>query len=1125
MVVLMVVDPRVFHDGVLDVVELLAGGADTVMEGVVVLNHGRQRGRLRVDPRVGAPLPPPPHAPQQHGGDRQHPDNYHCGNQQRHEVVGVGVVALSFLDSNLGDGADDGAVGAPLADQVHDSVRDFLDEGQTFPRVVCRDGDVDLITGAERRLAGYRDGGVGGQILDDVETPEHTTNLLHRHTLCHDILVEGEGDVGAAALQVTPGCGRGPVGGPPALPLAEAGLDEAALVPDGDAGLPGWTLGAASLTVQAARFRSTPKLCADDSPVVTAALVAVFVPRASVQSHQPSDHTGPPRRFLAAGPGPSWWTDAAVTVDFIHTGGAEGAGRRLTLIDVDPAVWAGEPRSTFTSVPVVSIDTGPTVITGMRTAVVGIVAAGGALPALLTDAAEGVSVHHAGSSVLAGTRQTAAVLRDVTGGPLPACSAHTLEGVDFIIAGSPVVTGRLVTLTLSRVTGLSLPAVVTLAVEVVDQIPTDAAVLTGSRAAVIDVVLAGRSVPAFSTDALILTDFIDTGCSIQTGGALTVVYILVAVRAGESLLTLAAELSASVTATPPVGAAHVGRNQTHPARCAIGRHSHCAAVNHFAGRGAAVVLQARAVLALVVFGTFTDVVGHQVETLAAVLTRTVEAVVDIQLTATSRETRRTQAVEAVDLVVAAAAIEAWPAGALVHVFLTVVAAETGSAHTLITIHQVLARCSVLTLASTVVDIGVTVLAHPTRETLAEVSSNQVSAGVAIDAGVVVTLVGVDKAGLSGPLRRTGTLETINQVLTGSSITAGVLQTLVHIDGAGGSGPSRGTAALKTQTGFSTASSVQTGVGQAGMVGSLTADPREAIRTGAVVFVRPRVAAGSSIQTRLQRRTSVQIFVTQLSTKVGVTETLPGLHTAAVNTAGMRDALITVLPLPAIQTLALSGNFTGSVFCTTALSADRSVAVRTGPALQARLVAVVVALVVAEEVVSRAAELVAAEAVVVLVAAEADLKVELSHGAVVLQALPLPAGVDHPRVHGFLNHRPTDAARGRVVVEVQGFHDQRVRPRPREAERQHDPGFVALGTVHRKGIPAKHRRGGGAEAAGPGRGYLQLVLLQAHPEVGVAFIRGAAPIRGVPGSVTAGASMKLPVNVLHRQNLKLKVSRS
>lgn len=36
-------------------------------------------------------------------------------------------------------------------------------------------------------------------------------------------------------------------------------------------------------------------------------------------------------------------------------------GQRSTL--TDPAVWASKPRSTFTSVPVVSIDTGPTVIT------------------------------------------------------------------------------------------------------------------------------------------------------------------------------------------------------------------------------------------------------------------------------------------------------------------------------------------------------------------------------------------------------------------------------------------------------------------------------------------------------------------------------------------------------------------------------------------------------------------------------------------------------------------------------------------------------------------------------------------------------------------------------------------
>lgn len=58
-----------------------------------------------------------------------------------------------------------------------------------------------------------------------------------------------------------------------------------------------------------------------------------------------------------------------------------------------------------------------------------------------------------------------------------------------------------------------------------------------------------------------------------------------AVCPGESLITLAAELSAGMTPTPPVGAAHVGRNQTHPARRAIGRHRYCAAVNHWRREG------------------------------------------------------------------------------------------------------------------------------------------------------------------------------------------------------------------------------------------------------------------------------------------------------------------------------------------------------------------------------------------------------------------------------------------------------------------------------------------------------------------------------------------------------------
>lgn len=195
-----------------------------------------------------------------------------------------------------------------------------------------------------------------------------------------------------------------------------------------------------------------------------------------------------------------------------------------------------------------------------------------------------------------------------------------------------------------------------------------------------------------------------------------------------------------------------------------------------------------------------------------------------------------------------------------------------------------------------------------------------------------------------------------------------------------------------------------------MVRSLTVDPGEALWTGAVVFVGSCVAAGSPVQTWLPCPARVQVFVTQLSSIVGITETLPGFHTAAMNTAWMRNTLITELTLPPIQTLALSRKFTGPMFCTATLSADSSAALWTRPALQARLVSIVITLIVAKEVVPWSAELVAAKAIVVLVTAEADLELELSHRAVVIQSLPLPAGVDHPRVDGFLDHAANAAGR-------------------------------------------------------------------------------------------------------------------
>lgn len=59
--------------------------------------------------------------------------------------------------------------------------------------------------------------------------------------------------------------------------------------------------------------------------------------------------------------------------------------------------------------------------------------------------------------------------------------------------------------------------------------------------------------------------------------------------------------------------------------------------------------------------------------------------------------------------------------------------------------------------------------------------------------------------------------------------------------------------------------------------------------------------------------------------------------------------------------------------------------------------------VGEEVVSGPAELVAAEAVVVLGAGHADLVLEVRDPRVVLERLPLPAGVDHARVRGLLDN--------------------------------------------------------------------------------------------------------------------------
>ncbi len=95
----------------------------------------------------------------------------------------------------------------------------------------------------------------------------------------------------------------------------------------------------------------------------------------------------------------------------------------------------------------------------------------------------------------------------------------------------------------------------------------------------------------------------------------------------------------------------------------------------------------------------------------------------------------------------------------------------------------------------------------------------------------------------------------------------------------------------------------------------------------------------------------------------------------------------------------------------------SVAFWASPSLQAGLVAIVIAGMMAEEVISGPTELIAAEAEVVLVAGHPNLVLELSHGAVVLQDLPLTVWVDHARLDRFLYDFTVNAYRSERQREI------------------------------------------------------------------------------------------------------------
>lgn len=278
---------------------------------------------------------------------------------------------------------------------------------------------------------------------------------------------------------------------------------------------------------------------------------------------------------------------------------------------------------------------------------------------------------------------------------------------------------------------LAFPPVFTVTVKVIDQVATGASVVAGVLAAVVNVGLAVGPLPAATADARVGVHAVDAGAAVSTGVALTVVDIFMAVCSGEAFVTVTGELASRLTLALPVRAADIGGNVAHPFRRVIGGHGHCAAVNHFAGGGAAVVFKVGAVLAFIVLRTLAEIVAGTVVALGAVLAGIGLTIIDIQLTEVSRETSGTQTLESVDFVLTVTPVETGVAGTLIDVCLTVITCIARWTDTAITINQIPTGGIILTLADAVINIYVTVLTHPAWEAIAVVAGNQILAGSGI----------------------------------------------------------------------------------------------------------------------------------------------------------------------------------------------------------------------------------------------------------------------------------------------------------------------------------------------------------------------------------------------------------
>lgn len=177
----------VLLDGVLNLVQLLAH-----VVGGVILGSG---------PRVAARLPALAHAPVEGGHQAADPGHGQHRAQQRHQEICF-ALQRTPLNSDFRNGSNQRAVPITFTDEIYDFVGDLLDRVSIVPDVFSRNGHMHFIVCRRGRLASYVKRIFGRNVLQNIQIPQFTANMLRGETRRHHLLVEGERDVGAVVLVV-----------------------------------------------------------------------------------------------------------------------------------------------------------------------------------------------------------------------------------------------------------------------------------------------------------------------------------------------------------------------------------------------------------------------------------------------------------------------------------------------------------------------------------------------------------------------------------------------------------------------------------------------------------------------------------------------------------------------------------------------------------------------------------------------------------------------------------------------------------------------------------------------------------------------------------------------------------